>query len=185
MNDCRSWRFDASHYWIIYSSSNLCYINPDFWSGYCSLVSMSALFLGVSHSGGSFGPSLVGNVSHGSWWCCWGLGVAILVFLCGDSERGGKNLPFSIFNGLELREHTPSSMSFQVLRSWECCCSCTLGVLWHHGKYHSLCEMRAMMFAASACSDHDNSGKLYDSCWPQVGSVTCGKKIKCHCENLL
>lgn len=146
---------------------------------------MSAVFLRVSHSGGSFDPSLVGNVSHGPWWCCWGLDVAILVFLYRKSEWGGKNLPCGIFNGLELSEHTPNSTPFQVLRSWECCCGCTLRVLWHHGKYHGLGEMHAIVSAASAWSHCDNSGKLYDSCWLQVDLVICTKKIKCHCENLL
>lgn len=174
--------------WCFRLLNNYCYlccINPDFWSWCSRLVSMFALFLRVSHSGGSFGPSLVGNVSHGSWWCRWGLDVAILVFLYRESEWGGKNWPSSIFNGLELVEHTPSSMPFQVLRSWECCCGCTLRILWHHGKYHILCEMRTVMFAASAWSRLDNSGKLYDSSWLQVGLVTCAMKIKCHCENLL
>lgn len=90
------------------------------------------------------------------WRCCQELDAAGLVFLCGESEWGGENLPFSICNGLELIEHVPSSPLFQVLGSWECCCGCMLGVLWHHGKHHSLCEMHAVMFAASAWLDRHN-----------------------------
>lgn len=111
---------------------------------------MPALFLRDAHSGGSFRPSPVGNISCGPWRCCQGLDVAGSVFLYRESERGGANLPCSICHGLELFEQVPSSLPFQALRSWECCCGCTLGVVWHRGKHHSLCEMHAIMFAASA-----------------------------------
>lgn len=150
---------------------------------------MSALFLRDTRSRGSFDPSLVGNISRGSWRCCQGLDTAGSVFLYGESERGGENLPFSICNGLELFEHVPSSPPFQALRSRECCCGCTLGVLRHRGKHHSLCEMHAIMFAVSAWLDGHNVfttlAKPCDSYWLQEGLLTCRKKIKCHCEKFL
>lgn len=42
-----------------------------FWTWFCRLISMSALFLGDACSGGSSGPSPVGNISCGFWLCCW------------------------------------------------------------------------------------------------------------------
>lgn len=106
---------------------------------------MPALFLRDAHSGGSFRPSPVGNISCGPWRCCQGLDAAGSVFLYRESERGGGNLPCSICHGLELFEQVPSSPPFQALRSWECCWGCTLEVVRHRGKHPSLCEMHAII----------------------------------------
>lgn len=164
---------------------------PDFWAWFCRLVSMPALFLRDAHSGGSFCPSPIGNVSRGPWRCCQGLDAAGSVFLYRESERGGENLPCSICHGLELFEQVPSSPPFQALRSWECCCGCTLGVVRHRGKHHSLCAnmfVNAIMFAASAWLEGHNVfslAKPCDSYWLQAGLLTCGNKIKCHCQKFL
>lgn len=160
----------------------------DFWAWFCSLISMFALFLRDACSRGSSGPSPVGNVSRGFWLCCWAWHGQLSTPLQEEWVRS-ENMPFSICSGLELFEHVPSPPPFQSLRSRECCCGCMLRVLWHRGICHSLCEMRAIKFAAPAWLDgrsvFTTLVKSCDRCWLQGGLLTCGKKIKCHCEKFL
>lgn len=152
--------------WCFRSLNNLLLLlmyYPDF--GRDSAVSFQCLhcFRRDSRSGGSFGPSLVAKFARGFWQCCQGLDTAGSVFLYEESEWGRENLPLSICNGLELFEHIPSLPPFQTLRCQQCCHGCTLGVLWHRGNHHHLCEMHAIMFAAPVGLDGtpclDNSGQ--------------------------